>query len=116
MTGVGQLPDRAQDFATYLRGLNARLDQRAGWCGVFWRRDPEGMRACLDGVEVPPWDVVEALLNDLAATMGSEHAEREAARARALHRAGAHRADDREQGEDRRQVVDHVGQQCGDPG
>ncbi|MGP3775088.1 hypothetical protein ACTWJ8_30150 [Streptomyces sp. SDT5-1] len=86
---MGQLPDRAQDFATYLRGLNARLDQRAGWCGVFWRRDPEGMRACLDGVEVPPWDVVEALLNDLAATMGSEHAEREAARARALHRASA---------------------------
>ncbi|MFJ9175349.1 hypothetical protein [Streptomyces sp. NPDC102360] len=78
-----------RDFAAYLHGLNARLDQRAGWCGVFWRRDPEGMRACLDGSEVPPWDVVEALLKDLAATLGTEHAEREAARARALYRASA---------------------------
>ncbi|MHB9757942.1 hypothetical protein ACYBSK_26495 [Streptomyces sp. BYX5S] len=86
---MGQLPDRVRDFATYLQGLNARLDQRAGWCGVFWQRDPEGMRACLEGVEVPPWDVVEALLKDLAVTSGAEHAEREAARARALHRASA---------------------------
>ncbi|MHC5261144.1 hypothetical protein ACYSUO_24940 [Streptomyces sp. UC4497] len=86
---MGQLPDRVRDFATYLQGLNARLDQRAGWCGVFWQRDPEGMRACLDGSEVPPWDVVEALLKDLAAATGTEHAEREAARARALHRASA---------------------------
>ncbi|WP_425827919.1 hypothetical protein [Streptomyces fractus] len=89
MAEVGQLPDRVRDFAAYLQGLNARLDQRAGWCGVFWQRDPEGMRACLDGVEVPPWDVVEALLKDLAAGTGAGHAEREAARARALHRASA---------------------------
>lgn len=89
MAEVGQLPDRVRDFATYLQGLNARLDQRAGWCGVFWQRDPEGMRACLDGSEVPPWDVVEALLKDLASATGTEHAEREAARARALHRASA---------------------------
>ncbi|MFZ3560785.1 hypothetical protein [Streptomyces sp. BH055] len=86
---MGQLPDRVKDFAAYLQGLNARLDQRAGWCGVFWQRDPEGMRACLDGTEVPPWDVVEALLKDLAAALGTEHAEREAARARALYRASA---------------------------
>ncbi|MGW2345925.1 hypothetical protein [Streptomyces sp. NPDC001661] len=89
MADVGQLPDRVKDFATYLQGLNARLDQRAGWCGVFWQRDPEGMRACLDGSEVPPWDVVESLLKDLAATHGTEHAEREAARAHALYRASA---------------------------
>ncbi|MFZ3567285.1 hypothetical protein ACNYS0_09985 [Streptomyces sp. BH034] len=86
---MGQLPDRVKDFAAYLQGLNARLDQRAGWCGVFWQRDPEGMRACLDGSEVPPWDVVEALLKDLAAALGTEHAEREAARAHALYRASA---------------------------
>ncbi|MFD7297405.1 hypothetical protein ACFV9W_29275 [Streptomyces sp. NPDC059897] len=89
MAEVGQLPDGARDFAAYLQGLNARLDQRAGWCGVFWQRDPEGMRACLDGSEVPPWDVVESLLKDLAATHGTEHAEREAARAHALYRASA---------------------------
>lgn len=54
---------------------------------MFWTRDPEGMRACLDGSEVPPWDVVEALLHDLAAGYGARAAERETERARALHAA-----------------------------
>ncbi|MFI6876564.1 hypothetical protein ACIBL6_24340 [Streptomyces sp. NPDC050400] len=71
----------------YLRGLTARIDQGAGWCGVFWQRDPEGMTACLDGREVPPWDVVEALLQDLAAAHGPERATWETGRARALYRA-----------------------------
>ncbi|MEV0124506.1 hypothetical protein AB0I16_23755 [Streptomyces sp. NPDC050703] len=84
---VGQLPDQVGEFAKYLRGLLGRLDQDAGWCGVFWQRDPDGMRACLDGVEVPPWDVVQALLHDLAADRGVPEAEREAERARTLHRA-----------------------------
>ncbi len=70
-----------------MRELLARLDQDAGWCGVFWQRDPDGMRACLDGVEIPPWDVVQALLHDLAADRSLPEAEREAAPARALHRA-----------------------------
>lgn len=52
---------------------------------MFWSRDPEGMQACLDGSEVPPWDVVEALLHDLAAGYGAQAAERETERARALH-------------------------------
>ncbi|WP_367046278.1 hypothetical protein [Streptomyces sp. Je 1-332] len=84
---VGQLPDQVREFARYLRDLLTRLDQGAGWCGVFWSRDPEGMRACLDGSEVPPWDVVEALLHDLATGYGAQAAEREAERARALHTA-----------------------------
>ncbi|MEU6121582.1 hypothetical protein ABZ831_06785, partial [Streptomyces sp. NPDC047123] len=84
---VGQLPDQVREFARYLRDLLGRLDQNAGWCGVFWQRDPEGMRACLDGAEVPPWDVVQALLHDLAADRGIPEAERETGRARALHRA-----------------------------
>ncbi|MEV5982514.1 hypothetical protein [Streptomyces sp. NPDC052114] len=84
---VGQLPEQVREFARYLRELLARLDQDAGWCGVFWQRDPDGMRACLDGVEVPPWDVVQALLHDLAADRGIPEAEREAGPARALHRA-----------------------------
>ncbi|MFG2648603.1 hypothetical protein [Streptomyces sp. NPDC048436] len=82
---VGQLPDHVREFARYLRDLLVRLDQGAGWCGVFWSRDPEGMRACLDGAEVPPWDVVEALLHDLATGYGAQAAERETERARALH-------------------------------
>ncbi|WP_190135107.1 hypothetical protein [Streptomyces longispororuber] len=75
--------------------LLARLDQSAGWCGVFWSRDPDGMRACLDGAEVPPWDVVQALLHDLAADAGVGVAEAETGRARALHAASVAAHDDR---------------------
>ncbi|MDI3417431.1 hypothetical protein QIT00_02445 [Streptomyces sp. B-S-A12] len=82
-----QLPGAEGEFAGYFGDLLSRLDQRAGWCGVFWQRDPEGMTACLDGQEVPPWDVVQALLHDLAADRGTPAAEREADLARPLHRA-----------------------------
>ncbi|MFD1662109.1 hypothetical protein ACFSL4_28960, partial [Streptomyces caeni] len=82
---VDQLPGRVREFASYLNGLLTRLDQGGGWCGVFWQRDPDGMRACLEGREVPPWDVVEALLQDLAAAYGTAVAVQEAERARALH-------------------------------
>ncbi|WP_405592001.1 hypothetical protein [Streptomyces sp. NBC_01092] len=84
---VDQLPARVREFVNYLDGLMARLDQGGGWCGVFWQRDPEGMRACLDGREMPPWDVVESLLHDLAAQYGPGGADPEAERARALHTA-----------------------------
>ncbi|MEU6451261.1 hypothetical protein [Streptomyces sp. NPDC046979] len=84
---VEQLPGRVGDFTRYLAGLLMRLDQGAGWCGVFWQRDPEGMRACLDGREIPPWDVVEALLQDLAGRYGAAAAEAETEPARALHAA-----------------------------
>ncbi|MEU7606868.1 hypothetical protein, partial [Streptomyces sp. NPDC041003] len=70
----------------YLRGLTQRLDPGAGWYGEFLRRDPEGMRACLEGAAMPPWDVVESLLRDLEAARGTEFAAREtvyAARLRA---------------------------------
>ncbi|MGJ5752250.1 hypothetical protein [Streptomyces puniciscabiei] len=84
---VDRLPGGVREFASYLDGLLARLDQGGGWSGVFWQRDPDGMRACLDGREVPPWDVVEALLEDLAAAYGSAAAAAERERARALYRA-----------------------------
>ncbi|MES5818867.1 hypothetical protein [Streptomyces sp. RG80] len=82
---VDQLPGRVREFVNYLNGLLARLDQGGGWCAVFWQRDPDGMRACLEGREVPPWDVVEALLQDLATEYGPEVAAAEAEQARALH-------------------------------
>ncbi|WP_369274319.1 hypothetical protein AB5J55_34285 [Streptomyces sp. R11] len=82
---VDQLPARVREFVNYLDGLLARLDQGGGWCGVFWQRDPEGMQACLDGREVPPWDVVESLLHDLAGQYGPGGAGPETERARALH-------------------------------
>ncbi|MEV8542048.1 hypothetical protein [Streptomyces sp. NPDC051572] len=84
---VDQLPGQVREFANYLDGMLARLDQGGGWCGVFWQRDPDGMQACLSGREVPPWDVVEALLQDLAAEYGHGVASQEKERARALHAA-----------------------------
>ncbi|MFE4718949.1 hypothetical protein ACFVFJ_02670 [Streptomyces sp. NPDC057717] len=99
---VEQLPDQVREFAVYLRNLLARLDQDAGWCGIFWQRDPEGMRVCLTGAEVPPWDVVEALLQDLGVGGGSYEAEveSETVRARALHRASLTAFDARPGGRD----------------
>ncbi|MFE3404008.1 hypothetical protein [Streptomyces anulatus] len=76
-------------FAQYLRDLVARLDPGRGWYGVFARRDPVGMRSCLDGVEIPPWDVVESLLADLAAQHGARFAEQVSVRAAALYSASA---------------------------
>ncbi|MGW4834880.1 hypothetical protein [Streptomyces globisporus] len=76
-------------FAQYLRDLVARLDPGRGWYGVFARRDPAGMRSCLDGVEIPPWDVVESLLADLAALHGTRFAEQVSVRAAALYSASA---------------------------
>ncbi|AXE23726.1 hypothetical protein C0216_09840 [Streptomyces globosus] len=61
----------------YLRGLTRRLDPGAGWYGEFLRRDPEGLRACLEGEALPPWDVVESLLADLEAASGAGIAARE---------------------------------------
>ncbi|MGW0970991.1 hypothetical protein [Streptomyces sp. NPDC002516] len=82
---VGQLPVQVLEFARYLNGLVGRLDRGGGWYGVFWHRDPEGMRACLEGREVPPWDVVEALLQDVFARYGERAAAQETVRARALY-------------------------------
>ncbi|MGY1545519.1 hypothetical protein [Streptomyces sp. MN6] len=80
-----QLPDDVREFTDHLRGLLARLDGYTGWCPVFWQRDPDGMRACAEGRELPPWDVVESLLQDLAAVHGPAAAEAELPRVRLLH-------------------------------
>ena len=97
---VDQLPGRVREFAHYLDGLLARLDQGGGWCGVFWQRDPDGMQACLDGREVPPWDVVEALLQDLATAYAPGAVNQEAEQARALHAAALAAHDARPGGRD----------------
>ncbi|WP_257003691.1 hypothetical protein, partial [Streptomyces sp. SA15] len=97
---LDQLPSQVREFANYLDGLLARLDQNGGWCGVFWQRDPDGMQACLDGREMPPWDVVESLLQDLAAQYGPGGAAPEVERARALHAAALVAYDARPGGRD----------------
>ncbi|MGW0989052.1 hypothetical protein ACWD46_23000 [Streptomyces sp. NPDC002486] len=95
-----QLPAAVGEFTTYLDGLLARLDPSGGWCAVFWRRDPDGMRACLEGREMPPWDVVESLLQDLAGQYGPGGAGPETDRARALHTAALAAYDTRPGGRD----------------
>ena len=97
---VDQLPGRVREFANYLNGLLARLDQGGGWCAVFWQRDPDGMRACLEGREVPPWDVVEAVLQDLAAVAGPVAANQEKEQARGMHAAALAAYDARPGGRD----------------
>ena len=97
---VDQLPGRVREFVNYLNGLLARLDQGGGWCAVFWQRDPDGMRACLEGREVPPWDVLEALLQDLAAEYGPAAVAQEKERARGLHTAALAAHDARPGGRD----------------
>ncbi|WP_199879082.1 hypothetical protein [Streptomyces sp. CB02460] len=74
-----------EDFAHHLRELVALIDRGRGWYAVFRRRDPAGMDACLDGSELPPWDVMEALFSDLAEVRGAAYAEEAAARAARLH-------------------------------
>jgi hypothetical protein len=86
---VDQLPAEAREFTRYLEWLSALLHQGGGWYGVFWQRDPDGMRACLEGRELPPWDVVQALLQDLATRHGKDIADRETTRAAELHAASA---------------------------
>ncbi|MFB0632531.1 hypothetical protein ACEPPI_35165, partial [Streptomyces sp. AB3(2024)] len=65
--------------------MTRRLDPGAGWYGEFLRRDPGGVRACLEGVAIPPWDVLESLLGDLPGDPGSR--AREAAHAAGLRTA-----------------------------
>ncbi|MFJ2587127.1 hypothetical protein [Streptomyces sp. NPDC087538] len=74
-----------REFTRYLRDLVTLLDPGSGWYGIFCRSDPAGMHACLDGAEIPPWDVMESLLQDLAALRGTASAQRESVRAAALY-------------------------------
>ncbi|WP_435973281.1 UL36 very large tegument protein [Streptomyces sp. Qhu_M48] len=61
---VYQLPAEVATFTSWLRELASRIPSGGGWYGVFAERDPEGLRACFDGVEILPWDIVESLLQD----------------------------------------------------
>ncbi|MFE2845743.1 hypothetical protein ACFXKS_19675 [Streptomyces scopuliridis] len=86
---VRQLPAEIGAFARYLRDLTSLLDPEGGWYGVFRHRDPDGLRACFDGTEVPPWDVVESLLQDFAAGRDDRVVAAEIERAGQLYTASA---------------------------
>ncbi|MEU1229181.1 UL36 very large tegument protein [Streptomyces sp. NPDC005828] len=61
---VYQLPVEVGAFTRWLAELTGRARPEGGWYGVFAARDPEGLRACLDGADILPWDVVESLCQD----------------------------------------------------
>ncbi|MCX4735813.1 hypothetical protein [Streptomyces sp. NBC_01363] len=82
-----QCAGEVREFTQYLRDVVALLDPGSGWYGIFCRRDPAGMRACLDGTEIPPWDVMESLLQDLAARRGTAFAQHESVRGAELYSA-----------------------------
>ncbi|MFF2777678.1 UL36 very large tegument protein [Streptomyces sp. NPDC058052] len=62
---VTHIPSQMAEFTHWLGGLAARAERTGGWWAVFAERDPDGLRACLDGAELLPWDVVESLLQDV---------------------------------------------------
>ncbi|MFB7552145.1 hypothetical protein [Streptomyces sp. NPDC056154] len=74
-----------REFSRYLLEVVALLDPGSGWYGIFCRSDPAGMRACLDGAEIPPWDVMESLFEDLVAVRGAAFAQHESIRAAELY-------------------------------
>ncbi|MEV7565768.1 UL36 very large tegument protein [Streptomyces tanashiensis] len=82
---VYQLAVEVATFRHWLTELVRRVRPDGGWYGVFAARDPEGLRACFDGIEILPWDVVESLLQDAGETADGPFA----ARGRALHAAAA---------------------------
>ncbi|MEU3744569.1 MULTISPECIES: UL36 very large tegument protein [Streptomyces] len=104
---VHQLPVEVANFAQWLTELASRLRPDAGWYGVFAERDPEGLRACFDGAEILPWDVVESLLQDA----GEQADGPLAGRGRALHAAAATAHDRRPGGAaalaERRDLMEH---------
>ncbi|MEU6169108.1 UL36 very large tegument protein [Streptomyces tanashiensis] len=82
---VYQLPVEVATFRHWLTELVRRVRPDGGWYGVFAARDPEGLRACFDGIEILPWDVVESLLQDAGETADGPFATR----GRALYAAAA---------------------------
>lgn len=78
-----------REFTYYFRALAGSLGEDGGWFAVLARRDPGSVRAYLDGVDLPPWDVVLAVLHDVAAQRSAQVSPDETARARRLHRAAA---------------------------
>ncbi|MGW4747496.1 UL36 very large tegument protein [Streptomyces sp. NPDC004290] len=73
---VYQLPVEIAAFRHWLTELVSRIRPDGGWYGVFAARDPEGLRACFDGTELLPWDVVESLLQDAEEPSGGPFAVR----------------------------------------
>ncbi|WP_055601119.1 hypothetical protein [Streptomyces aureus] len=73
---VYQLPVEVATFRHWLTELTRRVPSGGGWYDVFAQRDPDGLRACFDGTEILPWDIVESLLQDAGEPFGGPFALR----------------------------------------
>ncbi|MFF9852161.1 UL36 very large tegument protein [Streptomyces litmocidini] len=80
-----QLPSESAAFTRWLAELTGRARSEGRWYGIFAARDPEGLRACLDGADILPWDIVESLLQDVGEAVDGPFA----ARGRSLYAAAA---------------------------
>ncbi|MEO3754378.1 hypothetical protein ABGB06_27610, partial [Streptomyces sp. B6B3] len=63
-------------FTAELRALTSRLDPGHGWYAAFARRSRAELDDWLGGRELPPWDIIADLLQDLAVGHGLAAAER----------------------------------------
>ncbi|WP_159037283.1 hypothetical protein [Streptomyces specialis] len=66
---------RLAAFTTELRAVTHVLDPDDGWFAAFGRRNGEQLQAWLTGRELPPWDAVADLLQDLAGRQGPAAAQ-----------------------------------------
>ncbi|WP_314174404.1 hypothetical protein [Streptomyces winkii] len=82
---VRQPPGAVRSYAAELLALARRLDPASGWFAVFAEHDPDGLRECLSGREMPPWDVVASLLEDLRRQHGPGAARQAEEQLRPLH-------------------------------
>ncbi|MET9543027.1 hypothetical protein ABZY16_36965, partial [Streptomyces sp. NPDC006553] len=73
---VYRLPVEVATFRAWLTELTRRIPSGGGWYGVFAERDPDGLRACFDGTEILPWDIVDSLLQDAGEPGGGPFALR----------------------------------------
>ncbi|GGV05592.1 hypothetical protein GCM10010275_51510 [Streptomyces litmocidini] len=80
-----QPPSGTAAFTRWLTELAGRARPEGGWYGVFAARDPEGLRACLDGADILPWDIVQSLLQDVGEAVDGPFA----VRGRSLYAAAA---------------------------
>ncbi|MDF9816453.1 hypothetical protein [Streptomyces sp. SPB162] len=84
---ASELADVEREFTDHFRELVAGLGNAPGWYGALARRDPEAVSAYEAGVEPAPWDVVHAVLHDLAALRGVPVDPADVGRAQRLYRA-----------------------------
>jgi hypothetical protein len=82
---VRQPPGAVRTYAAELLALARWLDPSSGWFAVFAEHDPHGLQECLSGREMPPWDVVASLLEDLRQLHGPGAALQTEERLRPLH-------------------------------